>query len=226
MPVRTRSYNRTATDGYIEHDTLHTLGYTVLRGKPAPQACVAEAMRGLSQGTNVFQSVGKGYRIQHELKASLHPSLSVVAADVEALIGKQHIVWSLLHSRAGCPAQPAHADYAPDLLQGVPDHLIPLGCLVSIMKGTRLTVWPGAFVGRPLRSCVYPETVELEVGDILLFRGDLVHAGSSYPDPNSRLHGFVDTVAVLHEPARRFQVTVHAESAFVDRIRPEEMHRD
>ena len=41
--------------------------------------------------------------------------------------------------------------------------------------------------------------VHIEVGDILLFDGDVVHAGAAYTSANTRLHVYLDVAGVGHE---------------------------
>ena len=36
------------------------------------------------------------------------------------------------------------------------------------------------------------EIISMKAGDVLLFRGDLVHAGAAYEDTNIRVHAYVD----------------------------------
>lgn len=102
---------------------------------------------------------------------------------------------SVLRSEAGCQAQLPHLDYPPTPLDD--DDVsadVPLGCLVALMDGTRITVWPGA-IGHHLRgSClrIQPRTLVLNAGDVLLFRGDLVHAGASSEEVNVRVHCYLE----------------------------------
>ena len=49
---------------------------------------------------------------------------------------------------------------------------VPLACLLAVQEGTRLHVYPSGSMEEVL--------VELEVGDLLVFRGDLGHAGAGY----------------------------------------------
>lgn len=102
----------------------------------------------------------------------------------------------VLHSKPGCQRQAAHCDYEPaaDLLT-CPDDDIPLLTVVALEPDTHLDVWPGAIrhVGRklPITTTTKIHRVQLDLGpgDVVVFRGDLPHAGSAYPDrANTRLH--------------------------------------
>ena len=43
--------------------------------------------------------------------------------------------------------------------------------------------------------------VQLEAGDILLFDGDVVHAGAAYAEKNTRLHVYLDLPGVAEHEA-------------------------
>jgi hypothetical protein len=42
------------------------------------------------------------------------------------------------------------------------------------------------------------KTISLNQGDILIFRGDLIHAGSEYLEENYRIHIFYDSKFLNH----------------------------
>jgi|LakMenEpi03Aug12_release.lakeMendotaPanAssembly.Ray.scaffolds.fasta_scaffold5816299_1 hypothetical protein len=50
------------------------------------------------------------------------------------------------------------------------------------------------------------EIKKLNKGDIFIFRGDLVHAGSSYKKSNIRLHCFLDSSLVHRDSNRTWKV--------------------
>lgn len=52
------------------------------------------------------------------------------------------------------------------------------------------------------------QKVNLNKGDILLFRGDLVHSGSGYDDFNHRLHCYMDYG--YREPNKTWLIHKHA----------------
>ncbi len=116
----------------------------------------------------------------------------------------------ILRSLAGCKKQIPHCDYEQDLSFGItPDDKIPLGCLISIMPGTTLDIWPRSIrlpcLDKELTDKTEPilrQTISLDPGKMLFFRGDLVHAGSSYDKDNYRLHLFIDSDNVKRNPNR------------------------
>jgi hypothetical protein len=52
-------------------------------------------------------------------------------------------------------------------------------------------VWPGAIRFDASRK-FKPMKVRLQAGDVLIFRGDLVHAGAGVEKANVRLHAYMD----------------------------------
>ena len=97
----------------------------------------------------------------------------------------------LLYSEEGCEKQQPHTDYSKENMENVADEKVPLGCLVALEDQTFLDVWPKAI--RFKRIPYFPVRLELKKGDVFVFRGDLVHAGSSYKDrDNVRVHIYLD----------------------------------
>jgi ectoine hydroxylase-related dioxygenase (phytanoyl-CoA dioxygenase family) len=52
------------------------------------------------------------------------------------------------------------------------------------------------------------QRIEMKKGDILMFRGDLVHSGSKYEKSNIRLHCFMDSG--FRTPNRTYLIHTHA----------------
>jgi hypothetical protein len=132
----------------------------------------------------------------------LHTRLKAIAGsrDVHDLV--------LLESLPGCRRQAAHCDYVPsnELLKAA-DWEMPLLCLVALQDGTHLDLWPGSHrQQRPLGARL---TLNLNAGDAVLFRGDLVHAGSAYEARNLRIHAYFDHPAVPREPNRTWILYKH-----------------
>lgn len=99
-----------------------------------------------------------------------------------------------LLSMDGCKAQLAHTDFTPDFLKCVvDDNQMPLACLIALTDGTMFDVWPGAIRFDKSRK-IKPMSVRLEAGDVLIFRGDLVHGGAAAKESNVRLHAYLEVV--------------------------------
>ena len=104
--------------------------------------------------------------------------------------------WVVLHSEPGCQSQQAHTDYDPQQVQMAERQngpgSVPLGVICGIEPGSMLVVYPGSHLSGDLGL---PQIVHFEAGDLVLFRGDFVHAGaaySSYGPGNVRLHAYLD----------------------------------
>jgi hypothetical protein len=74
------------------------------------------------------------------------------------------------------------------------------GVVVAVQAATTLDVWPGSHrsvwalaCGAPAPHAIVPKLVCVPAGCALLFRGDLLHAGSAYTtSDNARLHAVLD----------------------------------
>ena len=103
---------------------------------------------------------------------------------------------TVLHSEPGCLAQLAHIDYPPpnpDADHAQERRTLPLGCVVALMDDTCVDVWPAA------AGYEFPEGAQfdchhvlLSAGDVLMFRGDLVHGGAASDSENVRLHCYLE----------------------------------
>ena len=99
-----------------------------------------------------------------------------------------------MHSRKGCLQQGWHTDYDPTAV--AQRRRKPRSAILALEAGARLWV---------VVNGVAVE-VQLEVGDILLFDGDVVHAGAAYAKANTRLHVYLDVRGVEHEANGTFLV--------------------
>lgn len=123
-------------------------------------------------------------------------------------IEKTERTWSLLFSEKNCQRQNAHVDYNINFRTHKPNSFkISHGCIVCIENGTKFDVWSGAHL-IPSNSIHCPDepvhmsTIDLNIGDVLIFRADCVHAGSAYIKPNSRLHCYCDVDGYKHTKNR------------------------
>lgn len=102
----------------------------------------------------------------------------------------------IIKSLRGCRSQMVHCDYDPESLTDLRDDMVPHGMLVALEEGTSLLVYPGS---HRLKEVEQPEgavSVHLSAGDAVVFRGDLLHAGSSYSSENTRMHVYLDAPGV------------------------------
>lgn len=82
--------------------------------------------------------------------------------------------WRLIGCHGKCERQPDHVDHLP-VEESDP---LPLVAIVALSLGAKLDV--------QVRGDMH--TIPIRVGDALIFRADLVHAGSAYAAENWRLH--------------------------------------
>lgn len=116
----------------------------------------------------------------------------------------------ILQSLPGCAAQQPHRDYDPYLHEQVNDDGVlggfPLGCLVALEDGTRFDAWPATILPYSSNGLVKRTTLVLNKGDILVFRGDLIHAGSSFGVKNTRVHAFLDCRGYRRHPNSSYRL--------------------
>jgi len=216
--------------------TLHTLGYEVHRKLAAvPQHAIEDLRARARQRSSVIfntyaagdSHVGDGRRKQmYSLRNKVtKPFFAQLDASLKSLApSHQARAWVLVHSEAGCAEQTPHADYQPTRqLAQASDAEMPLAVLVAVMPQTRLEIWPRsigwmASPEQPLCALrAAKQTLELGVGDVLLFRGDLVHASSADAAEHVRLHCFLDNPAIR----RTANKTCHVDA----QLEPDGLHR-
>ena len=125
---------------------------------------------------------------RHELAKRLRAALQL-ARELE---GREVGAFNLLGSKAGCRQQHRHWDWDPASVDALNDRL-PRGVVLACEDGARLVVFNDV-------HDVEGQYVELNAGDVLLFDGDVLHAGAQYEKDNLRLHVYLDVPALQHEP--------------------------
>jgi hypothetical protein len=130
-----------------------------------------------------------------------------------------------LQSKAGCQRQAAHCDYVPDEdFLATTDDTVPLLCVIALEEETKLDVWPRSHqIVRNIRAArriptISRKTLILNMGDVVIFRGDLVHAGSSYAATNTRIHVYLDHPTVPRMRNRTWVIYKHADPFLQERI--------
>jgi hypothetical protein len=106
--------------------------------------------------------------------------------------------------------QPAHSDAPPPeggggdgaWMSDLADKDVPLSVLLAIQKNTRLWVWPAGCPRGSLGGDDGAQLVRLNVGQLLVWRGDLVHAGAGYARQHTRVHAYCDPPAHLYRRPR------------------------
>lgn len=156
-----------------------------------------------AKARTIFNNVGINDRKRVQCELPVTPQTSALTAKVGALVKATlgrigH--WdedtnflstaSVLKSKPGCKEQRAHTDFdvpAEGFGRHRP-HGFPCGVIVALQDGTKFVVH-GLRGGRVKKRTV----VEMKAGDVLIFHGDLEHAGAAYDIENTRVHYYVDS---------------------------------
>jgi ectoine hydroxylase-related dioxygenase (phytanoyl-CoA dioxygenase family) len=225
----------------ISNDSLHTVGYKIYRAVvKIPQPILQEAVNRSQKAEAIFNHNEGSARNDHKrrqctlsakksskmMKEFLRPINQFLSDNVSTHL--KISPWVVLHSKPGCQNQAAHCDYVPDnALKEASDEQMPLAALVALMDGTKLNVWPKSIHLACLNaknvkkiSPISCQVVDLKAGDILVFRGDFIHAGSCYQEDNYRLHTFLDSDAVERKRNKTWIIHQHADEALKAVILP------
>jgi ectoine hydroxylase-related dioxygenase (phytanoyl-CoA dioxygenase family) len=210
------SINHSQQSPAIKNEGIHVAGYQVIRGAieidervltGVQNACVRKI--GFIFNHNEMNPHNDHKRRQRNLPLRTQYMLKfdesvkqIVQSKINTDLTPTDPV--IIHSRPGCQPQAAHCDYLPDeALKVVSDKQMPLAALICLMPKTRLKVWPNssrlATSDPALLSKVQSiscQEVELNPGDMIIFRGDFVHAGSGYETDNYRIHYYLDSPLV------------------------------
>ena len=93
--------------------------------------------------------------------------------------------------------QPAHSDspepIPPSSLADIADADFPLSALLAVQPKTKLWLFPNGC------DDPNPMLLRLAVGDMLVWRGDLVHAGAGYAEEHVRVHAYVDPPTHIYQ---------------------------
>lgn len=138
-----------------------------------------------SRGDVIFNNdINDNKRIQFDLNDSLGTEIKTKLQTIITSLGYDGIVNDpvVLKSLPFCKKQRLHCDYDRSLLNNTNEY--PYGMLVGIYDNCRLIVSPE--FGKK-------HYVHFNKGDVVIFRGDTIHAGSEYYAENIRLHAYIDT---------------------------------
>ena len=119
----------------------------------------------------------------------------------------------MIESEPGCQRQAAHCDYIPtEELLDLPDEEMPLLFLLAVEPHTMLDIWPGSHLALrgETKKRYRRKTLVLDAGDAVLFRADLIHAGSAYASANRRFHVYLDSPEHHRDPNRTWIIYKHA----------------
>jgi hypothetical protein len=201
---------------------MYTEGYCILSSNRVlnNDTIIEDFENQLRNASPIFNSTKNDKkRLQTNLKINRKnyafiQSIDMMVRGLNPLLTPSH--WVILKSKPGCSPQSAHLDYeySDELLEASKDPAkIPLLVLVALMPNTRIYVWKHSqkiirerYRGPP----VLPITIELQPGDIFVFRADMIHAGADYPEENIRIHCYLDSPHVKRNQNRTWIIQKHA----------------
>jgi len=112
--------------------------------------------------------------------------------------------WRIFKSVSGCQNQLAHCDFHQhkDFLKYYDSNAI-LSVILALERSTKFHVWPKSINSiNPTKqkpSHIKRSTINMNAGDIIIFRGDLIHAGAGYFRDNYRMHCFLMPIEVRND---------------------------
>ena len=106
------------------------------------------------------------------------------------LDGRSRGEMNALQSLPGCRQQRLHWDFNPDLCEGLRSRK-PASVILAMQHGARL------MVRNESANATVP--IALSPGDVLVFEGDVAHAGAAYCVRNTRVHVYLDVPGVPRE---------------------------
>lgn len=132
-------------------------------------------------------------------------------ADATALMSKLCVPTNATATEAALAGrQPAHRD-APELnarevarsgrrpIAELSDAEVPLSAMLAIQEDTKLWIFGSCDADAEATAVL----LELQVGDVLVWRGDLVHAGAGYRIVHYRLHAYFDPPSDIYQRPRQ-----------------------
>ena len=204
----------------MDHAELHTQGYTIMRGfVPAAPALykAVSSYTEIHRMDPIFNFNAEARNDRKRRQINMPASMSRALREALSGAGRTATDFVILESLPGCQVQAAHVDYVPDeALLSTTDETVPLLAVIALQDDTTLEVWPQShrLVRRTRLTRHTPhvsrETVALAAGDVIVFRGDLIHAGSAYESHNLRLHAYIDHPTVPRPPNKTWVIQRHA----------------
>lgn len=148
-----------------------------------------------TRGARIFNG-GQQDNKRWQIELDTSPTLVPIHTAIDTIMSQSLVEragWSTLISEDGCDKQTYHSDYNRN-------HSLVASCfgvIVALMKSTRFYI----LEQEPWTRDTYPETlVIMNPGDVLVFRGDCLHAGADYVERNTRVHYYFDCIAARRVP--------------------------
>ena len=99
-------------------------------------------------------------------------------------------MWASLWALKDTLKQPAGFDFDPSKIVHLPDSQKPLLNVVALEDNTFLDVWVShkQLLDGSLNTLLSSTRIKMNSGDVVVFVGDCIHAGSVYDQENIHLH--------------------------------------
>jgi len=194
---------------------LHSDGWQVLKNAVCVSPQARRALRLQLRGAHAIfnyneQSEANDHlrtqaRLRPKKNADIAAFCSSVSGAVPFLGRRACREWVVIRSEAGCQRQHRHRDFDPAAVCGLADDDIPLAVIVGLDSDAKLVVWPTCIRGKTPAADDPGTIITFGTGDVVVFRGDLVHAGAAYPEKcNVRVHSYVDAPGVKRKNDRTY----------------------
>lgn len=138
---------------------------------------------------NDDENSGDGKRIQHDFRCKIGNHFKRHLRNFIKDNGfNDHYLRDLviIRSEPYCKRQKLHHDYDVNELRVIKKKNYPYGIIVGISDHSRFIISDD----KQSRT----RTIHIDKGDVLIFRGDVLHAGAEYYSENVRLHAYIDSV--------------------------------
>jgi len=210
-------------DGYIHIKKAFKIPKTVLN------ECISQADKKSSAIFNHNETISKNDKKRKQTNLSIKKQYmksfidkvnDYLKINVNSNLNINNYV--IIKSLPKCHDQAAHCDYAQvGNILNVSNDFMPLSVLIALQPKTKLHVWPKSIHNKNKQMPKYIDklTVEMNSGDMIIFRGDLVHAGAGYDEENYRLHAYMDSQKVPRIHNRTWLIMKHADEEMKKRIR-------
>ena len=111
-----------------------------------------------------------------------------------------------------------HTDYNPEMIFDLPDHHMPLLLMIPLEDNTTLHIWNPSraiLAGTYRFTKVKSSVLTINKGDLVVFRGDLIHAGSEWNgSAKYRLHCYFHHPSVPFPDNQTWRVNKNRNSPF------------
>lgn len=184
----------------IISESMYESGYRVLRNVLSKD-CLLDILELENRSSEddwvtVFSSADDQDDYRHQRPVLSCPSLTNLEETIMGIIlaiNPKWVIrdgsWVFLRSVAGGYRQQIHRDYLHEEIIGISEESLPCGLIVSLQTGTKLATYGW---NRLVAESHEEKIHTMNAGDIMIFRGDMIHCGMDYAATNIRMHCYLD----------------------------------